>query len=710
MGFLSDQCPTCGEKVRIGANFCPHCGAEAPKGKVSCRRCGSTIRAASKFCLKCGAPVATPEKKAERENRWVRTEEEFARRIDVVNVEAMLKQGVIVEQGTRALLFVDGALVQELGAGRYDMESADAQKLVEIGPPKTMTVIALDAGDVSLSFSFSDLFTKDPLKIAVDSTMSLAVTDPTRFFTNVMKARQSFALAELRATLFDELQDALAECVDGVSAFDLNSNLSLKREFEATIEQHMGRTFERDGFGRFQVRTFRYRHKELDEQRQLKEELLLQATEQEAKNEGMSRLFDARSEADVQKIVEETKKVENFEKRAEIFSRMRRAVNSNKFDEVKSKEELASFLRDVHFRQRREKLVKEEEIQELERDFTERREDRDLQRKYLTTKLQMERQLELERTEAIQREDLTADLLERRLNLRRTVLEADLANEWAKSMHDLELTKRQHLAQLEANLKSAQSEAEIEKTKLEIQRGKVDLGMYARERKNAVDLAKVREEQKIQLEGEMQRLEMQQKAEDAAHRREMERMDKLAQMGAEALIAVTDDTERAALLAQLKSTETMKDMTEEQILALAAKDSDAVAAALAEKYKGMSSDKLEQMYERMMQIQRESTDRDRESAKEVRETLERLAEKAMDSQTAVAQAQLASEKAKGEKVETVQQQAMDRVADVAAEKARAAGPATVTPLQEQLVSCPGCKKRVPAGSKFCEHCGCEFKD
>jgi hypothetical protein len=54
------------------------------------------------------------------------------------------------------------------------------------------------------------------------------------------------------------------------------------------------------------------------------------------------------------------------------------------------------------------------------------------------------------------------------------------------------------------------------------------------------------------------------------------------------------------MLADLKKTEILKGMTDEQILAMGAKDSPDLAKAFQEKFKGLSAEKQEELYKEMM--------------------------------------------------------------------------------------------------------------
>ncbi|MDP2322622.1 MAG: hypothetical protein Q8N51_01150, partial [Gammaproteobacteria bacterium] len=104
---------------------------------------------------------------------------------------------------------------------------------------------------------------------------------------------------------------------------------------------------------------------------------------------------------------------------------------------------------------------------------------------------------------------------------------------------------------------------------------------------------------------------------EAEAKRERDRIAALSGASAEALIAMTDGPDRAKLLAELKKTETMKGMSEEQILAMAAGGSAEVAKAFQEKYKSRTAEEIKKQYDDMIKEQREHT-------KEMTETQEKM--------------------------------------------------------------------------------------
>lgn len=131
-------CPKCKKELKETAKFCGGCGHKFPVPEASaaiakgdggvCPKCGNTLKPGAKFCGKCGTRIQVESKQLESVGnsgfvRWTMlpgqiavkiTEKEF---IDYGKV-----RGLVIQDGTKALFFVNGKIVAELEAGSYKVD------------------------------------------------------------------------------------------------------------------------------------------------------------------------------------------------------------------------------------------------------------------------------------------------------------------------------------------------------------------------------------------------------------------------------------------------------------------------------------------------------------------------------------------------------------------------------------------------------------
>lgn len=679
MQLFGTECPECGGSVPRGAKFCPHCGAGAPGGKVQCT-CGATVAATSKHCPKCGRELkgAIPPKIEKR--RWTRGPDAFAVRVEVSDVPGFFGKDIVVEQGNKAIFLINGRNEGEVGPGKYNLDTL-VDRILMLGRAEATTVILVDESDVQLDFTITDLFTKDPLRLNLECKLVVQMMDPVLFLTNEMKGRRSYPLSLLKSALYDEAKNAAQESVGKRTVHELGIDLSLKQEFEQEIEAHLNTTFQRSGLRLAQLRTLNYRHPQYDEVGEIQQETFLQLEKRQAELEGKQLLLEVFSDEQLQEIAEETSKVEQYERRAEVWERMRRAVLSDKMDEVRTEEELEAFLTGVD----RERLIRDKEIFELKRTFGEEKEDHALARAHVLRTLEIERRIELDRIELVGE----TELLELRLKRRRTELEAALAEEREKA-----------LSVKQTELEKAKIDAEVAGLEREQEEADMRLGMLGLELIDARKLKKQRAELALELEREEELTRIRIQEDRARHEMEVERLQVLSTFSVEALIAASEP-DRAALLAEIKRTETLKDFSEEQILAMAADKSPQVATAFQEKFRAIASaeaqEQMREMYERIVAEQKAATVDLKELQRENARRLQEMFEKALETQRDTAAAL-----ARGETMPTV-------VFPPGGGAPLQVGGAHAAEGQAgEKVICPNCGWKNPVGDKFCSNCGAQF--
>lgn len=629
------KCNACGQENYKGDNFCGGCGEKLPGGEVTCPQCMAIIDSGSKFCSQCGKSTDAekvqksdePEKGSKVGMKWKRGTDDFAIRIELDNPEDIFQRGVIVEEGTRALLLKNGALEATLEPGLYSFqtftealkESAiraggavvrgvacgttkvfssimnlslskgkEDAKAVEQAANNAITslvaspctVLLIDSGDVELKMDISSVYTKDPLMLDISCNTVLRLDKPELFFVNVMKSRDNFSVSALRNSLYDEMHNSFNEAIGQKSATELHSNLSLKQDFENTVKEHLNRTLGQSyGLRFFQLRTIHYRNNRFDKIKGVHQEAFLLVSEEEAELTKRKRLFDVYDQTQLQDIFEETKEVEYREKRQKVWADMRALVNSDKMNEIKSADDLEAYLHEIN----KGKYLREDEVQEILNTFKQS----GLRREFLLDKIQLEQKLEADRITLVGKEE--NELARWEVQAKRERRELD---ERIRSQKDIKGAER------EIRVEDAKADATVKDVEREGDQKDMDMGLAALERIKKMKAEQKREEMNI----------------------ETERLERLSNLGIEALITASGE-EQARMLVDLKKTEMLKGMTDDQILAMGAKDSPELAKAFQEKFRGLSAAKQEELYKEMMQQKDKSMD-----------TMQKMFDKALETQ------------------------------------------------------------------------------
>lgn len=659
--MFGKKCKKCG----FGDNsreskFCAQCGERLEGGTVKCGNCSAEIDSGSQFCAMCGKPNAESASPFMVDNRWARKVDDFATKVEVADLAGVLKKELIVEQGTKALLFINGAFADTLMPGKYDMGSV-SDKLRNFDLRRRATAVLVDAADIQIGFKIVDIWTKDPVKIDVSCNVVVQLSEPNFFFVNMMKGKQNYSIHELKNFLFDEIRNALRETIGQRSVNELSTDMSLKKEFEARVETHLRTTYQRNGLSFIQFRTIEYTYPHIDEIKHVQEDLFIQITEKEARLEGRKRFFDVINEEELQAIIEDTNKAENVEKRIEVLSRLRAAANSDKMDELKSEDDLKAFILEMDKGQ----YLRDDERDALVKTFQEHA----MSRQQLLEKLKLEHDIERYRLNLIKEEDLDPALIESRLNKKRMEYEAELAEDQARKAADRQDDIKDELAKLDILLKKAKTEAEIEAIKREQDRLDAEQNMLVYEKMKAIQ----RRDEYERMIRELEKKEKEQKL-------ELERLAKLSQMSMEALIITADTDAKAAMLAELKKTDILKGMTDEQILAMAAKDSPEVGKAFAEKFKAMDGALQQKFYERML------ADKDK-SSEELRQTVMDMFKTSMEA---------VSSQRRPDVIYPPPGSSGLIMTGVNVPGSQSAGEAVI---------CTKCHSKVPSGQKYCTNCG-----
>ncbi len=149
-------CQKCNKELKDTAKFCGSCGYKFPdavstvptaSGEI-CPKCGNVLKQGAKFCGKCGYRLQatiqqTDEKNLERIGnsgfiRWTMLSGQIAVKITEAEIESCGKiKGISIQEGTKALFFVNGKLTAELNSGNYECNELGASETVGAAPTRT---------------------------------------------------------------------------------------------------------------------------------------------------------------------------------------------------------------------------------------------------------------------------------------------------------------------------------------------------------------------------------------------------------------------------------------------------------------------------------------------------------------------------------------------------------------------------------------------
>ena len=726
MDLFSKKC-SLGHANAPTASFCSICGERLSGGtEVVCGSCGTKNRSDARFCKECGNSMSSSAVPQIKGNHWVRGEQDFAVRVESSDLKGLFMRGVIIEPGTNALLLDGGATQGTLGPGTYHMDDLEKRlkDWIMTGVGSQVAVLLVDVTPTDLDFAAGGVYTTDPLNIGVRVKLQTQVDNPGMFLVNMLKGRERFTRANLEGYLYPEISQVLERWVGQHSVKQLAEDFSLREKLELDLDEALKKSFKLSGLSFLQVRASEINLEHLDRIKGITSKYALQVAEADAELQGRVSIYNILRQNKLQDWAEEEAKVLDEERKVALYDRMRKAVSAGKMDEVRSEAEFEAFLDDMD----RQKLLREKEKAELLQTWQEVNQDKQRARAHMLARLDMEQNYELRMVDLRLQSELSEAQLQSEQKLER--MKSVRYYEVETEKLDFELKQEAQKAEFQAqqlerkrNAEDAQARRELELRKslhgqeleemlsdLKVAAASFNMLLDKRERELAITWEDDNRRALAEFDRQMKLVEVETQRERERMKHELDRLEALGKLGTEALIAASP-TEQGKILADLKKNADFKNMTEDQILAMAAKDSPAVAQALAEKFKAMadgkSSERERDMYEKLM-AEKDS------SARAMREMWDQAA---------------AREKSTTERAFQSNDRALDRMAETAQAFARnQAAPTVVVTGQggsqvfnpagggnlnpsggSQTKTCPVCGQVQSADALFCPDCGNEFK-
>ena len=772
-GNRQQTCTNCGKSMDAGARFCPHCGTATAAPGGHCPHCSAQVAANAKFCPNCGRELGGARAPDLRGSVWRKSSDEFAVRIEPTDLRGSMRKELEVQLGQQAVLLVDGRDEGgRKGPGRYTVDSL-FERLLTLGVGVRVTALLMDGGLVSLDFALAKLFSRDSYELSGRCVFSVEVKNPVTFFTNVMKSSQVVKVADLRNLLFDEVRDAVREVASQHNLADLAVvSLGMKDEAAVAVSQHLNEILAQTGLSFSGVRTIEFSHPRFEELRGRREDRALSG--QEAAEDRATEAQETTDLRQQVRHFEERAQVWDDMRRALLSDKMAGVNSDEDYKDFLAKlnerqlirqEQLDTLAEDFagHKDDRIKGRAHAAYLAELERDYN--RKQAELAWRTDFTLEQMAAALKTEQQRLADEGALNSTRWENDMSaLVRGAKRADWdrvegqkkglfdrGQEKDAQTHRQEMDKAQALHRLElraietdADLTDAQKRkrAEVETQRYEAERRGIQRQIEAadfderRRQTQAEDeddiklaaeginlLGKLKET-KLAAEEKARRIAREDELERAAaaHRQQVETtaqqqthelamLQARAEMSAEALISISGP-DQARVIADLKRTETMKGMTDEQVYALMAAQSPQVAQALQERFKALAAQPKEReaemrgMYDRMLADIQHDRAKDAELRARTEDRFHQMFGQALESQRSgmveIARATSQGGASQAPVIVMAPGGGQPQVIQTGG------GAPSVSGATGEVQVCPRCRIKSPVGEKFCSNCGHNF--
>jgi len=523
MGLFRDECPNCGAKVKKDVNYCSGCGKPLGKGERTCPKCGNNLAEQDKFCTFCGEAAEIASAAIDRRT-WRRGPEDFAVRIEISDLKGFFKKDVVVEHGTKALLFDCGRLIDSVAAGKYSVDNFFKHfRLLNKNNPAHVVIV--DAGDVEVDVAFDSLYTKENVLIAVRSSFRVQIDKPETFVFNVMKQRDRFMLNDLRRYVVDETRNVFQSLLKSQPIEELYGNLEIKKHLQEEMEHEMGRSLERAGLRIVSFPYFEFEHGRYKAIRDAFGKGYLDRLQNQIEVDDLKRALAQVLSKEQIRVAFEKDKVDLDTIRMELKNRIREIVAKDKVAEIKSEEDLINAVHDKD----RASLLREQDIEDLRREYRYRIELQEVDHGLKIKKMKEDDEFERMKRESDEGMRRLKELKENKLVDARAYQELELERKRREAeIEKLRLGDRS-MATPEAlisMLDGSISREVLEAIKLNSQKGMSVEQILAAQAKEHPEVARIFQEKERALAGERERLYSEQKE-------FAEKLEKIVERGAD---------------------------------------------------------------------------------------------------------------------------------------------------------------------------------
>lgn len=307
-------------------------------------------------------------------NRWVTPENVFASRVMLPDLNNVFEtkgffrwlskkagaESIVIEPGTVAYFVEDGQTVGHLPSGQHTMQGVlECLKFWKI---KQATVILTRGEDQHIDINLADIPTREGLLVDASIRLSIQISDVSLFLDNYMGAQTEISFDNIRTNLLPLITQSAKQAIRLRTPDELHSG-AMAESLSATISEQLAVRMKRYGLTFIQTETLDITHHALDTMHEKKGGIWL-------------------AEQDIQ---------DNL-RRLKVNSDLRDQHLSGAIDKIETKEEYADFIAKVD----KDKLIREEDVEELSFEFDNRKSDRESLRDHMVGLLDTKRDFELE--------------------------------------------------------------------------------------------------------------------------------------------------------------------------------------------------------------------------------------------------------------------------------------------------------------------------
>ncbi|MDB4644467.1 GYF domain-containing protein [Rubripirellula sp.] len=568
-------------------------------------------------------------------DRWAVAPEDYAVRITIPDLKGYFDKipligktpkgrALVIEPGTRALIFDDGVLLGEADPGSYTLESFEQR--LQFWRKKQATVFLTRGEDQVLKSTISNVPCLEGVCYDFSFQWTLQMRDVLAFMNNLMGANDQVAVLGMQNMLGPMVAQAIRETV-GQHPFDEVGKPGFTAVLADGIRSRIDVRLKRYGLV-FQDLQWIKPSSDGDHLDEKKGELFLAAKE--------TQLERAAAEVENEKL---KARLDGYKEKIPVRTALREAVSGDKLSKVQSTEDFKKALVEVD----QKRLLRKEDHDMLVEAYEDKKEDRGQLRDHLIATLDLQREQELDALRldldhVVQMKSMEHDIelaklsrsgdaeawkdeLERekqqathrweqkhekeraKWQMIRETRREKRDDSWESIQHehkmedirgDLEFTRAERQRKLD--LLDSELKTRLAAEKLEVQKRQKEWELDFKQQKSANQMERLQKVQEMNARFAEQQQRMQLELEtlkaDSSHQRELERMQAMGSMSTEAMIA-TAGTDNAALLADLKKHEA----TQETAKAEAAASPDAA----------LNEERL-RMYEKMNETEKAKAD------------------------------------------------------------------------------------------------------